>query len=66
MRKYVTLRRTKAADVDGEPDAENYLARTVYEQEPQVIDTGILDLHGNPVFAIEAMQPIGFVIHETD
>ena len=66
MRKYVTMRKTRLADADGEPDAENYLARTVYEPEPQIIETGLLDSQGQPIYAIEAMGPIGFVIHEPE
>ena len=47
-----------------EPDAEDYLARTVYEPEPECIDTGLLDKSGNPIMAIDEMAPIGFVQHK--
>jgi hypothetical protein len=51
----------KLADVDGEPDAENYLSRTVYENEPQVLKIGILDASGNDIYMIDEPDPIGFV-----
>lgn len=38
-RRYVTMR-TKAADMYDEPDAENYLARTIYQPEPQLDTCG--------------------------
>lgn len=36
---------------------------TVHEAEPQIIETGLLDANGNPIFSIEAMGPIGFIHH---
>jgi len=38
---------------------------TVHEAEPQILETGLLDAGGNPIFSIEAMGPIGF-IHYAD
>ena len=57
-RDYVTRRRS--ASIDEEPDAENYLARTVYDPE-ELIDIGILDADGNKVMARLKIDPIGFI-----
>ena len=56
-RDYVTRR---SASIDEEPDAENYLARTVYDPE-ELIDIGILDADGNKVMARLKIDPIGFI-----
>lgn len=50
----------KAADIEHEPDAEDYLAHTVFE-ESDPIDTGLLDKQGNRIFAINTIDQIGFV-----
>ncbi len=57
MRQYVIHR---CADIKNDPDAENYLARTVHETE-ELIDIGILDHAGNKVMARQRLDPIGFV-----
>ncbi len=57
MREYI---RTRSANIQEEPDGENYLARTVYESH-ELIDIGILDEAGNKIMARERMAPIGFV-----
>lgn len=59
MREYV-IRRTRMADIDACPDAEDYLARTVYEDH-ELIDIGVLDADGNKIMARKRMDPIGFV-----
>jgi hypothetical protein len=41
-------------------DAENYLARTVYE-EHELIDIGLLDSEGNKILARKRMDPVGFI-----
>lgn len=56
-RDYVTRR---CADIDENPDGENYLSRTVYEPE-ELIDIGILDADGNKVMARQRIDPIGFI-----
>lgn len=53
----------KSGDIDQEVDGENYLARTVYE-ERELIDIGVMDAEGNPIMAMERMNPIGFVHHK--
>lgn len=50
----------RSAKIDEEVDAENYLARTVYESE-ELIDIGIVDSDGNKVMARRRIDPIGFV-----
>lgn len=61
MKRYVTLHKPKLADMWSEPDAEDYLARTVYEPEPQSVRTGLLDASGTDIYSIEERDPIGFV-----
>ena len=60
MREYVIAKRHKSADIDGEADAENYLARTVYEDH-ELIDIGITDKNGEPIMAKQKRDPVGFV-----
>jgi hypothetical protein len=52
--------RVRAARSEEEPDAEHYLARTVYE-DYELIDIGILDDKGEKIMARKRMDPIGFV-----
>lgn len=59
MRDYIIRR---SADINSDVDAENYLAKTVYESE-ELIDIGVLDSEGNKVMARRRMDPIGFVRH---
>lgn len=58
-RDYI-IRRHRSADIDCNPDGENYLARTVYEDE-ETIDIGLMDSEGNKILARRRMDPIGFV-----
>lgn len=63
MVRVASMRRSyvvRAARIDEEVDAENYLARTVYEPE-ELFDIGILDSEGNKVMARRRLDPIGFV-----
>lgn len=46
-----------------EADAKNSLARTVHEQEPQRVDTGLLNADGVRLYRVADTQPIGFVVH---
>lgn len=57
MRDYVIRR---MADIDENVNAEDYLARTVYEDH-EMIDIGLLDSEGNQILARQRMDPIGFV-----
>lgn len=59
MREYIVLR-PRAAEIDREPDGENYLARTVHETI-DLIDVGLLDSEGNKILARKRFDPIGFV-----
>jgi hypothetical protein len=63
MRKrYVTSRnRQHLYSYSDEP--VHLAGMTVFELEPQIIETGLLDVNGNPIFSIEAMGPIGFIHH---
>lgn len=58
-REYVTLR-PRSADIDGNVNGEDYLARTVHEDH-DLVDIGIVDKDGKPVMARQKMHPIGFV-----
>lgn len=60
-REYVIRRRM--ADIDDNVNAEDYLARTVFENH-ELIDIGLLDAEGNPILVHEQMDPIGFVRHK--
>lgn len=61
MREYVIAKRkARSADIDSEPDAEDYLARTVYEDH-ELIDIGIRDKNGDPIMARQKRDPVGFV-----
>lgn len=64
MKRYVTMR-SKVAGMYDDPDAENYLARTIYQPEPQAIKTGLLDAQGNDIYMIEENDPIGYVRWES-
>lgn len=67
MRKYVTIAKTRMASMEDDPDGEDYLGRTVYEREPIPEPTGLLDKHGNELYAIEDARPIGYVwVREED
>ncbi|MHA6684485.1 hypothetical protein [Mesorhizobium sp. A556] len=57
MRDYVVRR---MANIDEPVDAENYPARTVFE-EVELIDIGVMDSDGNPIMARKRLDPIGFV-----
>ena len=62
VHRYVTFaHKPKSADMWDGPDAETYLARTVFEPEPKAIRSGILDASGNDIYCIEEMDVIGFV-----
>ena len=63
MRRYViNPRLAPVPEWSGEgPDAEHYLSRTVHEPDDSPVDTGLLDAHGNKLFAINEMAQIGFI-----
>lgn len=44
-----------------DPNASDYLAKTVYEPEPQPVKTGILDKNGTMLYRVEQRDPIGFI-----
>jgi len=52
-----------AANIDGEPDGENYIAKTVYEREERKPEfTGLYDASGTKLYRVPAPpRPIGFV-----
>ncbi len=60
MKRYVT----RAADMDRSPDAEAYLARTVFEADKSPQPTGLLDWTGAKIYSIDASEPIGFIRRE--
>jgi hypothetical protein len=62
MRQYITLpHKPRLAHYEDGPDGEDYLSRTVFEPDDSPMDTGLLDSHGNPLYAVYSRQPIGFV-----
>jgi hypothetical protein len=62
MKRYFV--RKVMGDIEHGVDAENYLSRTVYEADPDLIDIGVMDADGNPIYAANAKAPIGFVHHK--
>lgn len=66
-RRYITLsHKPELADIDSDPDGENYLSRTIYENEPVTVRTGLLDASGNDIYMREENDPIGFVWWDSD
>jgi len=63
MKRYFL--KTKAADYENGPDSEDYLARTIYQAEPQAIKTGLLDALGNDIYCMDEPEPIGFIRWES-
>jgi hypothetical protein len=60
MRRYQAKRRSpKACDYDYAP--EFISTTTVIEPEPSSVCTGLLDKHGNDIYAVDQMGPIGFI-----
>jgi len=47
-------------DLESEVYGEEYLGRTVFELEPVVMSTGILDQYGDPILYTDGLDPIGF------
>jgi len=61
-KRYFTMRlNPRMADMDGYPDAEGYLSRTVFETDPTPYPTGILDSYGDPLYAAYELDPVGYV-----
>ncbi len=60
MKRYFIKPRMERLD-GFEIDPENYLARTVYEQDDTPFATGVLDRDGNMIMAAVCMDQIGFV-----
>lgn len=58
MREYVI--KPKADRSWDEPDAKDYLARTIYE-DYEIVDTGMLDHAGNKIMARKKPDPVGYV-----
>jgi hypothetical protein len=67
IKRYMTsrpMRSARQANCEDGPDAEHYLARTVFEVDPTPYQTGLLDAFGDPLWATYEMDPIGFVRHD--
>ena len=61
MKRYIIKPRAADIDIDSDPDAENYLSRTVYEPDSAPQPTGLFDANGNELYAIDEREAIGFV-----
>lgn len=59
MRQYITIK-PRQAHIEDEPDAEDYLSRTVFESH-ELIDIGVMDNNGDPIMVRECMDQIGYV-----
>lgn len=62
-RRYVTRPVLVAYD-DWDAVAVDFLARTVHEQDRSPRPTGLLDAHGDEIFAVDEAEPIGFIRHK--
>lgn len=69
IRTYVKMRQ-KSTPIRGYMDPHEYydknegldtLSREVFEAEPELIDTGLLDHDGNKIMVQERMLPIGYI-----
>ncbi len=62
-RRYMTKpRMAPMPEWSGEgPDAESYLSRTVHERDNSPYPTSLFDARGNELYAVDEMEPIGFV-----
>lgn len=61
-----TAMRPRNGMIDENLDGENYLSRTVYEHDNEPFHTGLYDRHGNELWAMEARNPIGFVVFASE
>lgn len=59
-RRYIAITRPRG-DWLGAVDATDYLARTVYEAEPSPRATGLFDASGTELYAVDEVDPVGFV-----
>ena len=62
MKRYSVRKQnpTRLAHYEDGPDAENYLARTIFEPDDTPIETGILDADGRMIVYMMSIGPIGF------
>lgn len=58
MRRYVEDLGEECTDIG--------MAHTVYEPDSNPRPTGLLDINGNKLFAVNEMEPIGFVRFRAD
>ena len=66
MKKRYFVKPARLANIHEEPDAENYLARTVFEPDDSPIESGVLDADGRMIVYTLAIGPIGFVTRDED
>lgn len=67
MRKRYVFNASKPPRLYNYQDEPVHLAATtVFEPEPQLVETGILDASGQPIMVYEALAPIGFIHHGQD
>jgi hypothetical protein len=65
MRKRFVVSKPRLYSYDEDP--VHLAGTTVHEDEPQVVETGLLDAQGKPITRIEGqIGPIGFVHHSED
>ena len=63
--KYVSKRTPPKNNGWYEADATDSLAKTVFEAEPECVDTGLLDANGCSIYRVSEMDPIGYVINKS-
>jgi hypothetical protein len=60
MAKYVTLRVAARVDENGDADAAESLAKTVFEPDQSPVDTGLLNHHGVTLYRVPDVRSLGF------
>lgn len=60
-RRYVTKNWYPTGDWEDYDRSASGAAHTVFEPDPSPIPTGLLDASGEPILAVDVMDPIGFI-----
>ena len=59
--KYVAIHRPARASGDWEDQPPIAAATTVYEREDEPEQTGLVDMHGTPLYRVKDKTKMGFV-----
>lgn len=61
MRRYIIKPRARYSEDLREECPDIGMAHTVFEPDPSPRPTGLFDVSGNELYAVDEMEPIGFV-----